>query len=195
VGEENNPFGSLSNCDLLKLFRSNNNNDAFAELYLRLWEKVYRVAHKRTFWDRDAAEELAQKAFTLLASATCPLGIPENDEHLSSWLLSVINNLALAAFRRRRKQPEALDQDVPEESTPLEIDRRELAALVQQYSARLAPKDWQLIELHFFEEISYEEIADCTGLTVGAIKMRIHRTKEELKEWLIADGWSPQGNG
>ena len=49
---------------------------------------------------------------------------------------------------------------------------------------KINPKYRLLIELRFFEELSYEEIAEVTGIAVGTVKSRINRGRAQLQKLL-----------
>ena len=47
--------------------------------------------------------------------------------------------------------------------------------------SKLSAEDQILVELRFFQDLQFKEIAELTGLTVGAIKMRVMRILERMK--------------
>ena len=70
---------------------------------------------------------------------------------------------------------------VSQEATPEErfIDRQRGAQL-EQHLAKMSPRYRQLIELRFFREYSYEEIAAELGMPLGTVKTQIHRARAQL---------------
>lgn len=52
---------------------------------------------------------------------------------------------------------------------------------IKEMLARLSPEEQVLVELRFFQDLPFAEIAELTGLSVGAVKMRMMRTLDKLK--------------
>ncbi len=61
-----------------------------------------------------------------------------------------------------------------------ELERQELAALVQKAIRQLEPQHKLLIVLRELQELSYEEIARITGLSIGTISSRLNRARREV---------------
>lgn len=111
---------------------------------------------------------------------------------LSHWLKVVANNFTIDRLRRKRAavsldDPDApcaralratLETDDPEASEVIEQGQT-LAALRGLYEA-LPDSDREFIELHIFQELSFEDIADRMETTVGAVYARKNRVRKKL---------------
>jgi len=109
------------------------------------------------------------------------------DRKFSAWLFRIARNNAFDRFRRQRWRrwlsltPAGEDQPVPEIAAPGDLHHR----LVQQdlahsLIAKLDPVLRELIHLRFFEELSYEEIAERCRMPMGTVKSRLARAMDQM---------------
>ena len=61
-------------------------------------------------------------------------------------------------------------------------------ARIEAFLDRMSPRYKELIELRFFKEYSYEEIASHLNLPMGTVKTQIHRAREQLCRFILKDG-------
>ena len=103
-----------------------------------------------------------------------------------SWVLSVVHNRAIDAFRRdatrtsRDVSDEGLAERVPAtERTELEAERRDEARQVRTALGELPPDQRKVIELAYFGGFSHSQIAEMLKLPAGTVKgrMRLGLTK------------------
>ncbi len=130
------------------------------------------------------ADDLAQQTFISVVRGR---GRFQKGAKLKPWLYAIATNAARDA--RRRGRFEAVTDDghvVPEDTVaPVEPD----AGLTRQVRAALAQlpqAQREAIALHRFEGLSFAEIAQATGLTESAVKVRAHRGYLRLRELLSA---------
>lgn len=99
----------------------------------------------------------------------------------STWMYSVCLNTALTYVRKNKKRNERLSEehDVIDEEA---ADEEKIEALRNQIET-LSPIN-KAIMLLYLEEMSYDEIAEITGLTRSNVSVRLVRIKKELKEKL-----------
>lgn len=125
------------------------------------------------------AEELAQETFLRAYRA---LEGFRGDAQVRSWLYRIATNLAKSAVTRRKEYPtdEGLDRPVyihPSarlESRAMSVDLR---AAIDQLPDKLR----EPLVLREFEELSYEEIADRTGIPLNTVRTRILRARRALR--------------
>jgi RNA polymerase sigma-70 factor (ECF subfamily) len=130
----------------------------------------------------DAVEDLAQIVFIKMIRALPRLDQPAQFE---AWLFRMARNACIDHIRRQRWQRlfSPLEQEehfeIPE--TPSSVDSEELDALRHALS-KLKPKDRALIALAQ-EGRSQQEMADASGISVVALKARLHRAREQLRQF------------
>jgi RNA polymerase sigma-70 factor (ECF subfamily) len=180
-------------------------HDAFDVLFQRYFSTVYRQAI-RLAGNRDEAEEVVQEVFlTIYAKAQTFRGAAA----FSTWLYRITANAALSKLRRRKKGEElSLDDYLPsfrEDGHHLvrpvvdwsnELEERmtseERQRLIQQALDQLAPVDKAVVVLSDLEGLSDREIGSALGLSVSAVKARLHRSRLFLRGKLAASlGYSP----
>ncbi len=152
--------------------------DDLERLYKTTYAAVVRFLYRKV-WDSDRAEDLAQEVF-IRAMAHQP-------EKPRAWVFAVAANLARDEARaaiRRRKHLTLLTNDPLPMSTPdtpvdevMEQDERK--AQVNLALAELSPRDRDVLLL-WDAGMSYPEIAEQTGLAVGAIGTTLARARKRL---------------
>ena len=158
---------------------------AYTELLNRYRDSVYYVILRMVNNPSDAEDltiEAFGKAFHNLAKY-----VPSHA--FSTWLFRIATNNCIDFMRRKSQSPRPFDQDEGEEDeveatvasdmiAPDELMiNRETAASLNRIVKTLKPRYRRLIELRYFEEYSYEEIAKELSLPIGTVKARLFRAK------------------
>ncbi|MDM8002267.1 MAG: sigma-70 family RNA polymerase sigma factor [Bacteroidota bacterium] len=158
---------------------------AYAELLNRYRDSVYYVMLRMVSNPSDAEDltiEAFGKAFHNLAKY-----VPSHA--FSTWLFRIATNNCIDFMRRKSQSPRPFDQDEGEEDeveatvasdmiAPDELMiNRETAASLNRIVKTLKPRYRRLIELRYFEDYSYEEIASELSLPIGTVKARLFRAK------------------
>lgn len=161
---------------------ANGHTDAFAELYDLLADRLYRFLMRRT---RDAghAEELLQQTFLQMH---CARETYVTGGDVIPWAFCIARRLCVDAFRKAGR--EVLDSDGFEDSIspsgdPEDVLRTAEAARRFQTVLALAPEGQRAaFELTKLDGLSLAEAAEVLGTTVTAVKLRVHRIHELLRE-------------
>lgn len=159
---------------------------AFRALFARYAPIIYGMT-KRHVRDEELAREITQQTFFRLHGARNDFRL---DSRLRPWLLTIAMNLVREHWRvQRRRKHVDIDIDGRAAPTPertrMELDER--AELVQQALKKLPASQREVIELHWFQERPYREIADILGTSEGAVRVRAHRAYNTLKALLEED--------
>ena len=163
---------------------------AFAKIMSRYRDSVFFMVLKMVH-NRDDAEDLTMVAFS---KAFHNLQNYSADYAFSTWLFRIATNNCIDHIRKKKLQNTSIDQGVATEdgeSAPIAVKDKELtpdesmmkeqrAIKIRTLIQDLSPKYKQLIELRYFEELSYEEIADKTDLPLGTVKAQLFRAKDML---------------
>jgi RNA polymerase sigma-70 factor (ECF subfamily) len=159
--------------------------EAFRALFEKHKDKVYSIA-LRYSGDEAAAMDIAQDTFLKLFS--CIRGF-RGESSFESWLYRLVVNSCLDQKRKtRRLAPLAdglLDALVaPGESVIEEMERSELGGRVQSVVADLPPDQRIVIVLRYTQGLSYDEIAEALGCSVGTVASRLNRAHKALERRL-----------
>jgi RNA polymerase sigma-70 factor (ECF subfamily) len=102
---------------------------------------------------------------------------------VSTWIFAVAYRTALKA--RSRVQDPVSDADVPEpvfEGTPeQDLNQRQTQAVLLKAMDHLSPEHRAVLDLTYFHDIGYREIAEILGCPVGTVKTRMHHARKHLR--------------
>lgn len=158
--------------------------DAFRLLVQRHQGLLYRHA-LRTIGSADDAADLVQRAFV---AGFNKLERCEQPERVAGWLFRIASNLCKDFLKDRRRQNVSLDDPdvIPIDwDTPGErAERREIRDRVGSALAALVLEQREAFMLKHIEGYSYDEMAELTGASVSALKMRVARARDALRDVL-----------
>jgi len=155
--------------------------DAYAALVDRYYDRCARFAI-RMLGNRDDAEDALQATFLRAYRA---LNRYQERDRFSAWLYRILVNQcrSIAARRAHREKvfvrEEALLLNAPDRSTTWSGEDEEF---VQRVLNELDPLLREAFLLKYIEEMSYEEMSALTGVGVSALKMRVKRACDRLRE-------------
>lgn len=162
---------------------------AFADLLGRYRDAIYFMLLKMVN-NKSDAEDLSIEAF---GKAFKNLHQYSPSFAFSTWLFKIASNNCIDYLRKKKGNVVSLDQTVEDSdfntSTSLHSDapdpeekliRKQKAKLMQTVVAKLKPRYRKLIELRYFNEYSYEEIAKELELPIGTVKAQLFRARDLL---------------
>ena len=160
--------------------------EAFSFLVRRHQDELYRYARNLRL-DHDSAADLVQEAFV---TAYTRLGQCSDPARFRFWLFRILRNRCLDFLRdiRRRSVP-LEDVSLVARGTPAdETSGSELRDTLAQALDALSPDLREAFLMKHHEGRSYQEMAELAEASVPAMKMRVHRARETLRETLIQAG-------
>ncbi|MCL4511622.1 MAG: sigma-70 family RNA polymerase sigma factor [Bacteroidetes bacterium] len=176
---------SLSDSELVEQVK-NGNDRAFGELVSRYEKKVFFVV-KRMINDDDEAADATQEVFIKLHASLKKF---RGDSNLYTYVYRIATNVAISYLRKRKVRAVVrLDELVSNMLTggnepQREADRAELKKLVSEAVAALPVQQRQVFILRFYEELSYEEIAQMMHRSLGAMKANYFHAMKKIGEYL-----------
>jgi RNA polymerase sigma-70 factor (ECF subfamily) len=177
----------IDNTGLIERARSDPN--AFAELYLRYYESVFKYCTHRLF-ESHSAEEVTSTVFFKVMHNLDSFEGEESD--FRNWLLRIATNAVNDYLRDTRKRKEIIQKaafNIRTQSTiAIDCDEKllEKKAFLQKALLSLKPKYQAVITLRFFENMKLTEIAACLGKNPSTVRTWLNRACEKLRKKLVA---------
>jgi RNA polymerase sigma-70 factor (ECF subfamily) len=180
-------------------------HEAFEALFQRSVKTIYRQAI-RLLGQQPEAEEVVQEVFLTVYERVHTF---REQSAFSTWLYRITVNAALSKLRRRRRSEAfCLDEYLPrfrddghhlvrpvvDWSNELEerLASEEVQRLIQEAIEQLPPTDKAVVVLSDLDGLSDREIGAALGVSVGAVKSRLHRARLFLRGKLAVKlGYSP----
>ncbi len=183
--------------DLLERLRTGD-EAAYEELVRAYGGRLLAVA-RRFLSSEEDARDAVQDAFL---SAFRSLDRFEGGSRLSTWLHRIVVNASLMKLRTRRRKPEQpIDDLLPGflddghiakpagewRSAEDVLSSSESRAAVRKAIDRLPENYRNVLLLRDIEELDTEETAELMGISASAVKTRLHRARQALRELLEPD--------
>jgi RNA polymerase sigma-70 factor (ECF subfamily) len=167
---------------------------AFERLIKKYRKSVYYMLLKMVK-NPDDAEDLTQEAF---AKAFNSIEKFDSTFAFSTWLFRIATNNCIDFIRKKRVQTVSIDQPMDgDDGSQMRFDVRDdnldpndsmLKSQRKRYLTmaidRLPEKYKQLVELRYFQELSYEEVATELNIPLGTVKAQLFRARELLNNEL-----------
>lgn len=168
---------------------------SFEELVRRYQRPIASYVY-RMVGDYDAALDLTQEVFIKVYNS---LARYRSEFKFSTWIYKIAHNAAIDHLRRYSvrelilsAESDGTRPDVaiesrrlsPEQESEREERRSEIESVVQTLPAAYR----ELIVLRHSHDLSYDEIAEVTGLPLGTVKNRLFRAREAMRDLLIHRG-------
>ncbi len=184
----------LSDEELMALFQRGN-EEAFTQLVRRYKDPLTNYVY-RFLGELDRANDVVQETFLRLYHYRHSY---QRGLRFATWLFKVASNLTKTELRRdvwRRQHivhPDAGRDDdehgafefLDTESTPdVRVDNAMKVRLVQQALMQISAAYREVVILRDVQQMSYDEIAEITGLEIGTVKSRINRGRAQLHKLL-----------
>jgi RNA polymerase sigma-70 factor, ECF subfamily len=157
---------------------------AFEELVHITNRRVFSLAY-RLVGDRHDAEDVAQDAYLRMFQG---LDGFREEARFETWMYRIVTNSAMNLLRRRGRfgeiaRDEDLDEPIPDRPSEQAVERDVLARALEGLPAGQRTVLW----LKDVYGLSCREIGDELDLEEGAVKVRLHRARKRLKEFLQED--------
>jgi len=164
---------------------------ALDELFRRYRLLAYRVAYRLLGNEADALDAVQEGFVKVLTH----LDSFQGRSSFKTWLLRVVSNAALDLGRQRGRR-EILSLEAPEagdgewqqpltcDDPALGLERADLRQLLDQALAALPAAQRRTFVLHAEAELSYREVADLMGISIGTVMSRLYYARQKLRAYL-----------
>jgi len=172
--------------DELVVLAKKGDQKAFSTILNIFWKEVYHFQFKKCK-NEDESEDITIKTF---ARAFDKINSFDDNYQFKSWLFTISNNIYIDHLRKKKtetisisKSSKEVHKIVDEEPSPADklIQEQNLAQL-KAYIKQLKDHYQEVINLRYFQELSYKEIAEILGEPMNNVKVKLLRAKKLLAE-------------
>lgn len=169
----------------------------FDSLYVEFWPKIHHYVTRLV--GSQVAEDLTQEIFLKIRNSSATF---RNESQLSTWVYRIATNAAIDKLRSSRNQTSArtapstihkADADVDIDINNIagsqkcllpetQVIHNEMNSCIHAFIDDLPEMYHTVVILSEFEGLKNKEIAEVLGLSLGVVKIRLHRAKEKLKD-------------
>ncbi|MBX7093400.1 MAG: sigma-70 family RNA polymerase sigma factor [Flavobacteriales bacterium] len=163
---------------------------AFAELMDRYRDSIYFMLLKMVN-NKDDADDLTIEAF---GKAFNRLDLYTPNFAFSTWLFKIASNNCIDFIRKKKKNTLSIDSAISgDDGDEMYIDlksdaldpeetaiKQQKEKLMRDVVQKLKPRYRQLIEMRYFQQLAYEEIAEQLDLPLGTVKAQLFRARDLL---------------
>jgi len=168
---------------------------SFEELVRRYQRPIAAYVY-RMVGNYDAALDLTQEVFIKVYNS---LARYRSEFKFSTWIYKIAHNAAIDHLRRHAVREQALTGSVDGERREVAIEsrrltpeqeseRKERCSEIESVVQLLQASYRELIVLRHSHDLSYDEIAEVTGLPLGTVKNRLFRAREAMRDLLVQRG-------
>lgn len=161
---------------------------AYAALMSKYRDSIYYMLLKMVN-NKDDAEDLTIEAF---GKAFIRLHQYEPTYAFSTWLFRIASNNCIDFLRKKKMQMMSIDGTDSDEGNVFDLEspnrnpeqeaiKQQKKVIMQEIVGKLKPQYKLLIEMRYFQEMSYEEISQELDIPLGTIKAQLHRARDILQ--------------
>ena len=136
---------------------------------------------------RELAEEVVQDAFLKLHEHWDEVEIPR------AWLFRCVRNFSFNLLRKSKRESleEAVgEREAAQERPDDELGKMEAVGMIQMLVSEMEERDQKMVQMKYFQDLKYQEIADRLEMSVGNVGYRLHHLLKDLGERLRKSGIS-----
>ena len=161
---------------------------AFSEVVSQYSEKIYWQIRKMVF-DHEDANDLVQNTFI---KAWNNVSNFRGDSKLSTWLYRIAINESITFLNAQRQRNNiSIDDEDVFLANKLESDEYfdgdEILLKLQKAIALLPEKQRLVFNMRYYDELSYEEISEILGTSIGALKASYHHAAKKIESFLTEE--------
>jgi RNA polymerase sigma-70 factor (ECF subfamily) len=187
-------LSAIADCELVTRAVAGR-EDSFEELVRRYQRPIAAYVY-RMVGDYEAALDLTQEVFIKVYNS---LRRYRSEFKFSTWIYKIAHNSAIDHLRRYSTREQSLISEFDGEQRELPIESRRISpeqeyagkerrAEIEQVVRGLPATYRELILLRHSHDLSYDEIAEVTGLPLGTVKNRLFRAREVMRQQFVERG-------
>ena len=184
-------LSDLTDEELIFEFQQNNTVKAYEILVQRYKNPLINYVY-RFLGDYEACADIVQETMIKVFRNKDSY---KSIAKFSTWIYTIAGNLARTEYQRRKRRnvfsihsygDDDETFDIPDESARPDVitDSGIKEEIIQKALLKVSDSYREMVILRDIQELSYEEIAEVTGITVGTVKSRINRGRIQLQKLL-----------
>ena len=169
-----NTLKSMTDEELVVCY-AQGNNAAFDTLLGRYKSSVYSYIYY-IVQDKELAEDIFQETFVKVIVTIKQGGYTENGK-FKAWIMRIAHNLVIDSFRQERSENTISNDEVEvdlfnnrdlcEETIDDSLVRRQVLSDVRKLVKHLPDNQREVLEMRYYQDLSFKEIADLTGVSIN----------------------------
>ena len=169
-----NTLQSMTDEELVVCY-AQGNNAAFDTLLGRYKSSVYSYIYY-IVQDKELAEDIFQETFVKVIVTIKQGGYTENGK-FKAWIMRIAHNLVIDSFRQERSENTISNDEVEvdlfnnrdlcEETIEDSLVRRQVLSDVRKLVKHLPDNQREVLEMRYYQDLSFKEIADLTGVSIN----------------------------
>ncbi|MBO6524103.1 MAG: sigma-70 family RNA polymerase sigma factor [Balneolaceae bacterium] len=180
---------NYSDEDLMEYFQEGR-EPAFNELVKRYTDRLHNFLYRYTHNHQDC-EDLVQETFLRVHKSKHSY---ERIAKFSTWMYTIALNLAKSLYKKKKRmqkvsihkdESDPKDYEMNIEDTNIlqdeELHQKLSLEKLEKALMSLAPEFREVVVYRDLQELSYDEIAEITGIAMGTVKSRINRGRAQIK--------------
>ena len=173
---------------IAELLNPKTQNDAFRKL-LQLYQKPLYNHIRNMVLSHDDADDVLQNTFVKVFQN---LKNFKGDSKLFSWIYRIATNEAITFMQQRAKKSGISSEELQQKAinkleSDVYFDGNEIQIKLQKAIITLPEKQQLVFKMKYFEELKYEQIAEITGTSVGALKASYFHAVKKIEDFLKTD--------
>lgn len=182
----------LADETLISMFREGD-NQAFEILLARYADVIMKLIKRSTMYTNDSVDDLYQDVVTLLYEKL--RDVYRENGHFAAWVNCVVSHFLCSFYRKKRQSDlplklEILHDDTFSDDLLLPVDKREKKFNDLLQLVEILPQDMrELLQMRMWEGMTYQGIADRTGINKSTVVKRLKAIYRQLEKSMLAKGY------
>jgi RNA polymerase sigma-70 factor (ECF subfamily) len=168
--------------ELIKRLQKPDSKERAFEDLVRLYQRPLYAHIRRMVGNHNDADDLLQNTFMKVWQYADTF---KGNSALYTWIYRIATNETLG-FLRKQKPPHTLREEMHEAASTDGPDGNEISRRLTEALHKLPDKQRQVFDLKYFSEMKYEEIAEITGTSVGALKASYFHAVRKIEAFLTS---------
>ncbi len=170
--------------DIQQLLAQGHTHNAM-NVMMKSFKRFVHSTAMRYMKDDEDAKDMTQEVFI---KAFHSLDYFRGDAKIQTWLYAITRNLCLNALDKKKRKGTHIHMEVPDiasdEKADILINDSEFSHFFQQCMSILPEKQRETFILRHVEELSYEEISEMLGTSIGGLKANYFQAVQKLSQYL-----------